>query len=221
MAPGRLRAAGYLYTFADCATSGNMQTDKKPRRTGLLRQFEASDAHKDICVPASLDLLPFSQALTIASEAESISKLESACREFLKFVSEFYEVSTPTLRLLGPRPHKTYEGRLSSELFGDYQLSDQSIRLWTRTPVMKKWTSSRTLLSTICHELMHHLDVTLLDFQNTYHTVGFYERSHRLYLAAMGHPYYPLKWYGGRGSRVVNWPETNRSKARVMARSAR
>ena len=196
-----------------------MQTDKKPRRTGLLRQFEASDAHKDIRVPASLDLLPLAQAFTRASEAESMPGLESACLEFLSVVAGFYEVPTPKLRLLGPRPHKSYEGRLSSELFGDYDLSDQSIRLWTRTPMMKKWTSSRTLLSTISHEFMHHLDVALLNYQNTYHTVGFYERSHRLYLAAMNHPYYPLKWYTGRGSRVVNWPATNQSKALALARS--
>ena len=198
-----------------------METDQKPRKAALLRQFEASDATKDIRVPASLDLLPFTQAFTRASEAESMAELKSACLAFLNFVSEFYEVSTPELRLLGPRPHKTYEGRLSSELFGDYQLNDQSIRLWTRTPMMKKWASPGTIISTLCHELMHHLDVTLMDFKNTYHTVGFYERSHRLYLAAMDHPYYPLKWFGGfgpRGSRVVNWPETNRSKAQALAR---
>ena len=196
-----------------------MQTDRKPRRTDLLRQFETSDALKDIRVPTSLDLLPFAQALTRASETESTSELETACQEFLNFVSEFYEVSTPTLCLLGPRPHKTYEGRLSSELFGDYNLSDQSIRLWTRTPMMKKWASPRTLLSTICHELMHHLDVKLLEFQNTYHTVGFYERSHRLYLAAIDHPYYPINWYSGvgpGGTRVVNWPQTNRRKAQAL-----
>ena len=196
-----------------------MQTDKKPRRTGLLRQFEASDVLKEIQVPASEDLLPLARAVARASEAESIPDLERACLEFLNLVSGFYEVSTPALRLLGPRPHKTYEGRLSSELFGDYDLNNQGIRLWTRTPMTKKWTSARTLLSTICHELMHHVDVTLLNFKNTYHTVGFYERSHRLYLATIGHPYYPIKWYNGRGSQVVNWPETNRSKARALARA--
>jgi hypothetical protein len=197
-----------------------MQTDRKPRKKDVVRQFEASDAHKDIRVPTSLDLLPFARAVTRASEDESIPDLQRACLEFLRLVSDFYEVSTPTLRLLGPRPHRTHEGRLSSELFGDYDLSDQSIRLWTRTPLMKKWTSSGVILSTICHELMHHLDVTLFDFKNTFHTVGFYERSHRLYLATIDHPYYPLKWHSGsRGSRVVNWPGTNRSKALALLRA--
>src|SRR6185369_709728 len=123
-----------------------MQTDKKPRRVDLLRQFEASDTHKDIQVPASEELLPFARALTRASEDESIPELQRACLEFLDLMSDFYEVSTPKLRLLGPRPYRTYEVRLSSELFGDYDLSDQSIRLWTRTPLMKKWTSSGTIL---------------------------------------------------------------------------
>lgn len=199
-----------------------MQTDKKPRKKDLVRQFEASDAHKDIRVPTSLELLPLARSLTTASEAESMPELKTACRDFLNFVADFYQVPTPALRLLGPRPHKTNEGRLSSELFGDYSLIDQSIRLWTRTPMMKKWASPRTILSTICHELMHHLDVTRLDFQDTFHTVGFYERSHRLYLAAIGHPYYPLKWhvgFGPNGSRLVNWPATNRSKAQALDRA--
>ena len=37
-------------------------------------------------------------------------------------------------------------------------------------------------MSTLCHEFMHHLDVTSLGFQNSFHTIGFYERTHRLYL---------------------------------------
>lgn len=198
-----------------------MQTDLKPSQRRIARQFETSDAQKKIRVPPSKTLAPFVQALAAASKAESRSDLKATCEEFLESVSSFYEVPTPKLRLLGPRPHQTFEGRLSSELFGDYHLIQQRIRLWTRTPMRKKWASPGTILSTICHEFIHHLDVTSLSFPNSFHTVGFYERSHRLYLAATGQPYYPLKWNGDfdpDGPRVINWPETNRSKARALAR---
>jgi hypothetical protein len=201
-----------------------MQTDLKPSQRRIARQFETSDATRKIRVPPSKKLTPFVQALATALTAESMPDLKTTCEEFLGCVSTFYEVPTPKLRLLGPRPHRTFEGRLSSELFGDYRMIQQRIRLWTRTPMKRKWASHGTILSTICHEFMHHFDVTSLDFPNSFHTVGFYERSHRLYLAAMGHAYYPLKWFGDfnpDGPRVINWPETNRSKARALARLKR
>ena len=85
--------------------------------------------------------------------------------------------------------------------------------------MIRKWTSSRTILSTLCHEFMHHLDVVQLGFPKSYHTTGFFERTHRLYLGVMGQPYYPLAWQSPArdGSRSIDWPETNRRKSRVRA----
>jgi hypothetical protein len=118
------------------------------------------------------------------------------------------------VELLGTRPHRTREGRLARELLGDYSLDLTHIRLWTKTPMMKKWTSSRTILSTLCHEFMHHLDVVRLGFPRSYHTTGFFERTHRLYLGVTGQTYYPLAWQAERdGSRSIDWPETNRRRA--------
>ena len=135
----------------------------------------------------------------------------------LASLSAFYGIPSPNLKLLGPRPHSTHEGRLANELFGDYQIKVAKIRLWTRTPMKRQWTSSKTILSTLCHEFMHHLDVTALGFPNSFHTIGFYERTHRLYLAAIGHPYYRLKWrrVGFEGRQIIDWQETKRHGAKV------
>ena len=67
---------------------------------------------------------------------------------------------------------------------------------------------------------MHHLDVTSLGFPNSFHTIGFYERTHQLYLAAIGHPYYPLKWrrVGFEGRQIIDWQETKRREAKVLER---
>src|SRR5262249_48542247 len=75
--------------------------------------------------------------------------------------------------------------------------------------------------STLCHEFMHHLDVTALGFPNSFHTVGFYQRTHRLYLAAIGHPYYPLKWrrVGFDSQQIIDWQETRRLGAKVLGRT--
>jgi hypothetical protein len=87
--------------------------------------------------------------------------------------------------------------------------------------MVRKWTSSRTLLSTLCHEFMHHLDAVQLEFPKSYHTTGFFERTHRLYLAVTGQPHYPLAWQAPErnGSRSIDWPETNRRRAMATVRT--
>ena len=157
-------------------------------------------------------------ALEAARDAAAPELMKNVCTRFLASLSSFYGIPAPNLKLLGPRPHSTHEGRLANELFGDYQIKVAKIRLWTRTPMKRQWTSSKTILSTLCHEFMHHLDVTSLGFPNSFHTIGFYERTHRLYLAAIGHPHYPLRWrrVGVEGRQIIDWQETKRRGPKVL-----
>ena len=192
-----------------------MTTDPRPRRLLARQEYEASERLRALPGPGSEDLVSLFGLLDTARGAEDRAALEAAARRILERLSEAHEVSGPTLRLLGPRPHRTHEGRLSFELFGDYDLETARIRLWTRTAIQKRWASSRTLLSTLCHEFMHHLDVRALGFPSSFHTTGFFERTHRLYQAALGQPHYPLAWQAPHrnGSRMIDWAETNRRKS--------
>ena len=181
-------------------------TDRRPARSESRREYDTSYRLEKIRTPTSLDLISMFEALEAARQGETPKALKNVCTRFLASLSTFYGISSPSLKLLGPRPHSTREGRLAKELFGDYHIKRARIRLWTRTPMKRQWTSSKTILSTLCHEFMHHLDVTSLGFPNSFHTIGFYERTHRLYLAAIGHPYYPLEWrrVGFEGRQVIN-----------------
>jgi hypothetical protein len=186
-------------------------------------EYTRSDRLERIRIPRSSALAHFSDAISEARAAQSIDALREACGDFLKTLSDFYDVKPPTVKVLaGARPHKTLEGRLVGQLFGDYHRKRAVIRLWARTAMKKQWTTAGTLLSTLCHEFAHHLDVTGLGFPTTFHTVGFYERTHRLYLAATGCPYYRLVWYQNFFDRerpwVMDWPETNRRRAKALAR---
>jgi hypothetical protein len=194
-----------------------MTTDPRPRRLGLRDEYEASARLETIPLPPGGDLASLFGLLDAAKASDDRARLSQACQRLLDRLTAAYEVAPPVLKLLGPRPHDTFEGKLSYELFGDYDFEKRRIRLWTRTAINKRPASSRTLLSTLCHEFMHHLDVTLLGFPNTFHTTGFFERTHRLYQAATGNAYYPLAWFPAdrRGSRSIDWPETNRRKARA------
>jgi hypothetical protein len=194
-----------------------MVTDRRPSRGNLRQEYDDSSRLTEIQVPLSDGLATLFALLDSAREAEARAPMSRACEELLGGFAAFYQVPPPSVKLLGVRPHRTREGRLSYELLGDYDLTLARVRLWTRTPMIKKWTSSRTILSTLCHEFMHHLDVVQLGFPKSYHTTGFFERTHRLYLGVTGQAYYPLAWQAPQrdGSRSIDWPETNRRKARV------
>ena len=198
-----------------------MITDRRPARDNLRREYDSSHHLEKIRAPAPANLAPLFGALEAARDAAAPELMKNVCKRFLASLSAFYGIASPNLKLLGPRPHSTYEGRLANELFGDYQIEAAKIRLWMRTPMKRQWTSSKTILSTLCHEFMHHLDVTSFGFPNSFHTVGFYERTHRLYLAAIGHPYYPLKWrrVGFEGRQMIDWQETKRLGAKLSDRT--
>ncbi len=197
-----------------------MRTDYRPSRGAPSHEYDASNGQRAIRIPPAAVVKHLFQDMAEATDEENAAKLRKACTELLGILSCFYGVSSPSLKLLGPRPHSTLEGRLASELFGDYSSKQARIRLWTRTAVKKRWTSSKTTLSTLCHEFMHHLDIHHLGFPHSFHTMGFFERTHRLYLAVIGHRYYPLEWRStgpskSRASWVIDWAATNRARARA------
>ncbi|MGH7497442.1 MAG: hypothetical protein ACREL3_01160 [Gemmatimonadales bacterium] len=196
-----------------------MKTDRRPSRGAPRQEYDDSDRLTEIGVPPSEDLARMFRLLETARDSEERGALDQVCRELLESLAAFYRIAPPTVKLLGVRPHSTSEGLLASELFGDYNFQLTRIRLWTQTAIQRQWTSSRTLLSTLCHEFMHHLDVTQLGFPSSYHTAGFFERTHRLYLGVLGQAHYPLMWHSAEknGSRTIDWPATNRRKALAVA----
>jgi len=191
-----------------------MITEPSPKRIDLRREFEASAQLRKIPTPDSALLRPWVESLALARDDGDRSAVHAACQQVLDLLAAFYQVPSPALRVLGTRPHRTHEGILAYELFGDYELKSARIRLWTKTAMQKQWTSSGVMLSTLCHEFAHHLDVVRLGYSRSYHTMGFFERTHTLYQAAQGQPYYPLAWHppAADGSRRINWPAMRRRK---------
>ena len=192
-----------------------MITEPSPKRVGLRQEYDASARLSKMPTPDSSRLTPWVEALTSAREDGDRSGMNTACKQLIDLLSDFYDLPPPNLRVLGTRPHSTHEGVLTYELFGDYEPKSAKIRLWTRTAINKQWTTSGVMLSTLCHEFMHHLDVARLGFSRSYHTVGFFERTHTLYQASIGQPHYPLAWHppDADGSRMINWPAMRRRRS--------
>lgn len=95
---------------------------------------------------------------------------------------------TALLRVLGVPPVrvKVLERRPSrhwGELHGLYESGGRAqpvITVWMRTAKRIQVVAFRTFLRTILHEVMHHLDYTLLRLSDSFHTEGFYKRESAL-----------------------------------------
>jgi hypothetical protein len=187
-----------------------MLTDRQPRKAKLRAQFLASDDLCDLEIPPDGRLRGPASALDLAMKSGQSAPVREICTEFLRVAAKFYGVSQPQVRVLAARPVRVYEGG-ASELFGDYDLRKQEIRVWMRTAMLKRVTSLGTFLSTLCHEFCHHLDVQRLGFGDTPHTRGFYARTAVLYHYARGTPMKQLVWTPQRGGRWrIDWARTNR-----------
>ena len=55
-----------------------------------------------------------------------------------------------------------------------------------RTRAHEQVVKFRTFLRTVCHELCHHLDVTLFALDDSFHTEGFFRRESSLVRTLLG-----------------------------------
>jgi hypothetical protein len=182
---------------------------RSPRKSNLAG-FRDSDRIRTLDVPDTRCLLAIANQIGTAMKAEQTPNVRSACAEFLRTASKFYQVPDCSVRVLAARPLRVRE-RWTTELFGDYAPDTMLIRVWMRTAVRKETTSFGTFLSTLCHEFHHHLDYHLFKFSDSWHTRGFYERTAVLYHHARETPYKRLFWAPVGGARFrIDWPPTKR-----------
>ena len=60
------------------------------------------------------------------------------------------------------------------------------LEVWMRTRANEQVVKFRTFLRTVCHELLHHLDVTVFALDDSFHTEGFFRRESSLVRALLG-----------------------------------
>jgi len=186
-----------------------MITDAPPRRTAA--QFLESDRIASLEVPQNGTLPAIARMIEPAIKNAQRGDLRIASADFLLACSEFYRVPPCGLSILAARPIRVRE-RWETEIFGDYNPATMLIRVWMKTARTKEVTSFGTFLSTLCHELCHHLDFKCFKFPDSWHTRGFYARTAALYHHARGTPPKRLFWVAlPRGRFRIDWPRTNRS----------
>lgn len=77
-----------------------------------------------------------------------------------------------------------------AELHGLYTWANDGrtplLEVWMRTGAREDVVKFRTFLRTFVHELVHHLDVTLLGLPESFHTEGFFRRESGLVRQLLG-----------------------------------
>jgi hypothetical protein len=89
-----------------------------------------------------------------------------------------FKVPPVRVSVLAKRPSDA-----DSELHGLYEPQEGKpalISVWMRTAQRKQVVAFKTFLRTLIHEFCHHLDYEMFQFEETFHTEGFYKRESSL-----------------------------------------
>lgn len=185
-----------------------MITDPVPRTEARRREYDKSDALATMPLPPGPPLQDLTRALAAAMASGEPAPVRRAGATLLEALAAFYKVPVPSLRVLGVRPHRVTSGVCTYQLFGDYTLSTQRIRVWMRTAIRERVSSPKALLNTLLHEFCHHLDCTRLACPQSFHTRGFYARIDHLYHHALATPPAargPLRWIKRGSVFTIDW----------------
>lgn len=191
-----------------------MDTDKVPKKKSELDEYQRSDSLRVIRLPSFDPIHSYAKDMELALASEERKEVQLAANAIAKEFNCCMEIPDSPVRVLGVRPRKVTEKSVW-ETFGDYDTETNKIRLWMRTAILQKPSAFGTFLSTLCHELCHHLDVVQLDLPNSFHTRGFYARAGYLYHHIRNTPIKELIWSPHKdGTYSINWPATMRGTGR-------
>jgi hypothetical protein len=137
--------------------------------------YRKSDEVTTVAIPDAATLAPLVEQLeTALGSGKRLATAKAASSLALAFADQ---LGVPpvliTVRLVLP---EIRDGELHGlYTFGAHGTSPR-IEVWMKTAAHRRIVRFRTFLRTLIHELMHHLDVALLQLDDSFHTQGFYRR---------------------------------------------
>ncbi len=141
--------------------------------------YRKSDALAAVGVPDSEALAPL---VTELDRALSTGKRLATAKGASALVAALcQQLGAPTVRVTVRTVRPAISG---GELHGLYTLAEKgttaSIEVWMKTAANERVVRFRTFLRTLLHEVVHHLDVTVLGLEDSFHTEGFFRRESSL-----------------------------------------
>ena len=140
------------------------------------RIYVRSDEIRTVKVPDVDALLPLVEELRAALEAGKRIRTTRAANALVLALCK--QLGAPKVRV---RIHATRPSWDGGELHGLYTFALESgevpeIEVWMRTVAKGQIVKWRTFLRTLLHEVCHHLDATIFEMPESFHTHGFYAR---------------------------------------------
>jgi hypothetical protein len=141
--------------------------------------YRASDAVTEVVVPDATVLRPLVVALEAALGAGKRGSVTRAAKAFVDTLLGQVNVPRVDVRVREVRP-QIQDGELHGlYTFGSSKKAPR-IEVWMRTAAHEKIVRFRTFFRTLLHEVVHHLDLTLLGLGESFHTRGFFQRESSL-----------------------------------------
>jgi hypothetical protein len=149
--------------------------------------YRKSDAVDSVAVPDAAALAPLVGELEAALSSGSRAATAKAASALVLTLCRQLEVAAVRVTVRTVRPEIR-----SGELHGLYTFAekgkDPTIEVWMKTAAHERVVRFRTFLRTLLHEVMHHLDVTLLGLEDSFHTAGFFRRESSLVRQLVARP---------------------------------
>ncbi len=146
------------------------------------RVYDRSNAVSNIPVRVSARLARAVSLLPVAlsseyTEKDRRAKVTKVAQVICDEVCSALAVSRLKVVVKGARPIRDED-----EYHGLYVSEGHSheITIWMYTAKRKQVVAPRTLLRTLLHEVVHHLDYTALKLEESFHTDGFFRRESSL-----------------------------------------
>lgn len=148
--------------------------------------YRKSDAVNAVAVPNAAALVPLVGELEAAlSSGKRLATAKSASALVLALCRQ---LGAPAVRVTVRTVRPEIRG---GELHGLYTFAKgttPTIEVWMKTAAHERVVRFRTFLRTLLHEVMHHLDVTLLGLDDSFHTEGFFKRESSLMRQLVARP---------------------------------
>jgi hypothetical protein len=150
------------------------------RRLGAAdqRTYRKSDAVTSIELTGVPVLRRLTEALRAALESGKRGDVERSAHALCAGITTDLGVTPVTTKVRNVRPADR-----GGELHGLYTWEPgkrPTIEVWMRTAKNEDVVAFRTFLRTLLHEVCHHLDFTLFELSETFHTEGFFRRESSL-----------------------------------------
>jgi hypothetical protein len=157
------------------------------------RIYSRSDEIRTVKVPDVDALLPFVEELRVTLEAGRKIRATRAANTLVLALCK--QLGAPKVRV---RIHETRPSWDGGELHGLYTFALEAgevpeIEVWMRTVAKGQIVKFRTFMRTLLHEVAHHLDATIFEMPESFHTHGFYARESSLTKQLVGERTTPPK----------------------------